>query len=206
MKNIIILIDLWNTAINDILNLNYEYTNSRLNNIINFLNKIKNNNSFDIYNANYASNQCIIDNCRCNKHIRKLYTEITKLNITFIDSININNYNNIYIIGLSLDGCVLKRDLGYLNINHKNKFIIKDCCLNENPIRGDLVNNYYNKNKNDFVKTDRCPDKWFYNYKIEWDGPYYYFKDLDAILKYENFIFKYYSIKYIEYKNIETIL
>lgn len=206
MKNIIILIDLWNSAINDILNLNYEYTNSRLNNIINFLNQIKDNNSFDIYNANYASNQCIINNCRCNKHIRKLYSEITKLNIKFINSININNYDNVYIMGLSLDGCVLKRDLGYLNINHKNKFIIKDCCLNENPIRGDLVNNYYNKNKNDFVKTDRCPDKWFYNYKIEWNGPYYYFKDLDSILKYENFILQYYNIEYIKYKNINTIL
>ena len=207
MKNLIIIIDLWEKAINDIKNLNKEYTNDRINNIIQLLSYVKNNNNFDICNANYCELICTNKNdCRCNNHTRKILQEIIDMNINFINmkSVNITNYNNIYLLGLSFDGCILNRELGYLYINHKNKFIIRDCCLNENPIRGDIVNKYFNieDNKNDANISDICPQKWIKNNKIEWNGPYYYFKNINSILKYENFIIDYFKLNIINYNNL----
>lgn len=202
MKNLIIIIDLWEKTINDIKGLISEYVEIKISNILYFLSRIKDNKNFEICNANYCEPICSNDtNCRCSKHSRKILQAVIDMNINFknMKSINVNNYDNIYLLGLSFDGCILNREFGFLNIKHKNKFIIKDCCLNENPIRGNLQNKYFNlnENKDDVNKSDICPQKWLKNGKIEWDGPYYYFKNTDAILKYENFIVKIMNLKVI---------
>lgn len=42
--------------------------------------------------------------------------------------------------------------------------------------------------KNDATISNICPQKWVKNGRIEWPGPYYYIKNTECILKYENFI------------------
>ena len=124
----------------------------------------------------------------------------------FIDFGNLSYilYDNVYLLGLSFDGCITNRSLGFLNIKHTNKFVIKDCCLNENPIRGSLQNKYFSQseNKDDVTISNVCPQKWLNNGRIEWSGPYYYFKNTDAILKYEDFIVKTLRLKIIDSKEI----
>jgi len=191
MKNLIIIIDLWEKAINDIKSLNTEYVDLKVNNILKLLSRLKDNINFDFCNANYCDDKCSNNNeCRCANHGRKILQAVIDMNINFknMNSINLGKYDNVYFLGLSLDGCVIKRPLGFLNIKHRNKFIIKDCCLNENPIRGDLQNFYFRHHKNDPTISNICPQKWVKNGRIEWPGPYYYIKNTECILKYENFI------------------
>lgn len=204
-KKLIIIIDLWQKAVEEIEETLPDYVDIRINNIIQILNNIKDNSNYDVYNANYASNKCENNNeCRCFKHGRKILDKITNININFIKNINYKKYSHVYVAGLSFDGCVLNRDLGYLKINHKNKYIIRDCCLNENPLRGKLQNDYFKKNNKDVEISDKCPAKWIKNGKIEWNGPYYILKTNESMLNYENFIIKHYNLNIISIEDLQV--
>ena len=43
-----------------------------------------------------------------------------------------------------------------------------------------------------------CPQKWLKNGKIEWSGPYYYFKNTEGILNYENYIVQNMKLRVID--------
>lgn len=203
MKNLIIIIDLWEKTINDIKSLNTKYADFKVNNILKLLSRVKDNINFDFCNANYCDTRCSNNSeCRCANHGRKILQDVIDMNINFknMNSINPSLYDNVYLLGLSFDGCIINRSLGFLNIKHTNKFVIKDCCLNENPIRGDLQNKYFSQseNKEDVIISNVCPQKWLKNGRIEWPGPYYYFKNTDAILKYEDFIVQTMKLRVID--------
>ena len=202
------MIDLWERAIKDIHNLQPKYVERKMENILSLLKKAKADDNFDICNANYCEKICSISRnieCRCAIHGRKLAQSILDLNIPFVsmkELKTLNEYNNVYIIGLSFDGCVLNRGLGYLNIDHPNKFVILDCCINENPLRGQVSNYYFSKNPNAFTISRNCPAKWMYRGKVQWKGPYYVFKSLEELHKYEKFIIQHYKLRTVKSTNI----
>ena len=141
------MIDLYHNYIFENINKTYKlsnknpikdfYSNYLLEKVTNIENLLIfcNKNNIDIINANY-SNQKIYNNFdskyNCLKKNLKyslIKSEINNIEDKYDDFIP-SNYDAIFFIGMSLDACILDtRYFSFKNIDHHNKFIIEDCCI-----------------------------------------------------------------------------
>ena len=127
---------------------------------INIQNTLKycNDNNIDVYNINYTN--YIWNDNKCLKN----YKLIPFLDFTKIP--DFSKYETIYFGGSSLDQCVTcTRPISYLNLKHRNKILITDCCIQTTPYNNKIkklsdisdLNKYiqnYLKNKNiKYVKS-----------------------------------------------------
>lgn len=180
-KKCIILIDIWHNAIEEVNGYLPEYVNNFKNNLRIILNiaEIK---DIDIINANYNHGR---------EKEREIHNDFLDYNMIKKKNFQQNKYDTAYICGLSLDGCMLKRELGYRNLRIKNKSIILDASLNEIPTRGVYADNFFNKMGQlwkEEVISNECPKRWIINGRSEWPGPYYYFKKQNQLDSYVSYV------------------
>jgi|TARA_B110000008_G_scaffold258210_1_gene276997 hypothetical protein len=129
MEDCIILVDLWNIK-DPNPNIN-NYYNNIYNNINKFLEHNKINKRFIIYNAN-SNNTAKQPSFLNNFEIISVGDYISdtdqysKISTDYI----LDNYNKIYIMGLSLDECCMGDPLGYKRLKQK-AFIVKDCVIQQ---------------------------------------------------------------------------
>ncbi len=92
----------------------------------------------DYYDKNMASLCSMLEYCNDNsvKVQEALYygTRNTGLNhirfdYTLDDKLDYSQFSHIYFCGISLDQCVVSRPLGYFNIEHPQKTLLKNCSL-----------------------------------------------------------------------------
>tara|TARA_Y100000817_G_C16801982_1_gene520144 strand:+ start:19 stop:600 length:582 start_codon:yes stop_codon:yes gene_type:complete len=130
-KSCVLLIDLWN-MIND-NNEIQNYYDIIYHNINSFLKYNEINLKLDVYNVNSNKKRIQpnflnyyktipVGNYLCDVH---QYSDITAEYI-------LNNYEKIYIMGLSLDECCMGNPLGYKRLKEK-AFIVKNCVIQYIP-------------------------------------------------------------------------